>query len=335
MTFAKVMLAAVAALALGTAAAQAEPVKLRQGWVVAPADSPLFMFGKKGITQHEGKSYVLDTPRFQGTPPMITALAGGELDLVPFAYSSLGLAIENARMNDLRIIADIFQDGVEGGYTNEYRVRNDSPIKTVEDLKGKVLAANVNGSALDIALRAMLRKHKMEDKRDVTIIEVGFPNMKAVLADKKVDLISAVLPFSLDAELNSMSRVLFTQKDAIGRSQMIILTAKESFIKKNRAALVDYLEDYLRLLRWYEAPANHAEAVQLVSAYTKIPEKALDSWLFVKGKDYYRDPNAKPDINALQANVDLAQQLGFIKGKIDIKKYVDLSLAEEAAKRVK
>src|SRR3954469_22035401 len=152
MSLSKMMLAAVAALALGGAAAQAaEPVKLRQGWVVAPADAPLFLFGKQGVTQHEGKSYVLDAPRFQGTPPMITALAGGEIDLVPFAYSSLGLAIENARMNDLRIIADIFQDGVEGGYTNEYRVRNDSSIKTVEDLKGKVLAANVNGSALDIA----------------------------------------------------------------------------------------------------------------------------------------------------------------------------------------
>src|SRR5437868_2047563 len=139
----------VGSIALSAAAANAaEPVKLRQGWVVVPADSPLFLFGKKGITQHEGKSYVLDAPRFNGTPPMITALAGGEIDLVPFAYSTLALAIENARMNDLRIIADIFQDGVDGYHSNKYYVLKDSPIKTMADLKGKVLAANVNGSAL-------------------------------------------------------------------------------------------------------------------------------------------------------------------------------------------
>lgn len=328
--------AAVAVIALSAAAASAaEPTKLRQGWVVAPADSPLFLFGKKGITKHEGTSYTLDAPRFNGTPPMITALAGGEIDLVPFAYSTFALAIENAKMNDLRVIADIFQDGVEGYHTNKYYVLKDSPIKTVEDLKGKVLAANANGSALDIAMRAMLRKNGLEDKKDVTIIEVGFPNMKAVLNDKKVDVISAVLPFSEDKELLAASRTLFTQKDAIGRSQMLILTAKADFIQKNRAALIDYLEDYLRLLRWYEDQANHDEVVKLVSDYSKIPAPVFDSWMFIKGKDYYRDPAGMPELTALQSNLDLAQQLGFVKGKIDVSKYVDLSLVQEAAKRVK
>src|SRR5262245_43649858 len=109
----KFLIGAVAGLVSLGAAHAAEPVKLRQGWVIPAADSPLFLFGKKGLTQHEGKSYTLDAPRFNGTPPMITALAGGEIDLVPFAYSTFALAVENARMNDLRIIADIFQDGVE------------------------------------------------------------------------------------------------------------------------------------------------------------------------------------------------------------------------------
>src|SRR5581483_784125 len=105
-------------------------------------------------------------------------------------------------------------------FTNKYYVLKDSPIQSVKDLKGKVLAVNSSGSALDIALRAMLRQNKYDEKRDVTIIEAGFPNMKAVLNDKKVDVISAVLPFSEDKELLGMSRTLFTQKDAIGRSQM-------------------------------------------------------------------------------------------------------------------
>jgi NitT/TauT family transport system substrate-binding protein len=40
-----------------------------------------------------------------------------------------------------------------------------------------------------------------------------------------------------------------------------------------------------------------------------------------------------PDLAALQRNVDLTHDLGFVKASFDVKKYADLSLIEEAAKR--
>jgi sulfonate transport system substrate-binding protein len=340
MTFTRSATAFAAALTLSlgpsiSGAHAAEPAKLRMGWVIAGADAPLQIFGKKGIATHEGVSYVLDPIKFAGTPPMVTALAAGEIDLVPFAYSTFALSIQNAKMEDLRVIADVFQDGVPGHYTNEYMVLADSPIKTVEDLKGKVLAVNAAGSALDMALRAMLGKHKMQDKKDVTIIEAGFPNMRALLAEHKADLISAVRPFSADPQLRSISRTLFTQSDAIGPSQMIILTARQAFLAKNRAAITDFLEDTLRLVRWYSDPANHEEVVQLVSTYTKTPPALWASWLFTKEGDFYRDPKGLPNLEALQNNLKTQKELGFLKTDIDVKKYADLSLAEEAAARVK
>ena len=42
-----------------------------------------------------------------------------------------------------------------------------------------------------------------------------------------------------------------------------------------------------------------------------------------------------PNLEALQRNVDTTRDLGFVKKPIDIKKYVDLSLIQEAAKRPK
>ena len=51
--------------------------------------------------------------------------------------------------------------------------------------------------------------------------------------------------------------------------------------------------------------------------------------------DYYHDPDMKPDLKALQANIDLQHQLGLVKATVDVAKHADLSLIEEAAKRLK
>ncbi|HVA12010.1 MAG TPA: ABC transporter substrate-binding protein [Stellaceae bacterium] len=328
--------AAVALTALGLIAAgpaQADPVKLRIAWIVPAGDAPLALLGKPGIARHEGKSYTLAFTHFTGTPPMISAIAAGEVDLVPFAFSSFALAVENAKLADLRIIADTFRDGVPGYYSTEYMVLNGGPIKKIEDLKGKVVTSNAAGSAVDIALREMLKKHGLEDKRDYTLIESAFPNMKSELLDRKVDLITGVAPFSQDPQLRAAAHDLFVQKDAIGVSQMIIWTARAGFIQKNRAALVDYLEDYLRELRWYHDPANHAAAIKAVTDYTKTPAALWDSWLFTKG-DLYHDPNGMPDLDALQNNIAAAHGLGFVPADLDPHQYADLSMVEEAAKRL-
>jgi sulfonate transport system substrate-binding protein len=111
----------------------------------------------------------------------MTALATGGLDCAALAHSTFALGIENAGMADLRIIGDEFQDGVPGYHTNALVMRKDSAIHTVDDLKGKILASNQIESAIDMALRAMMAKHQLQDKRDVTMIEVRFPDQKAML----------------------------------------------------------------------------------------------------------------------------------------------------------
>jgi NitT/TauT family transport system substrate-binding protein len=322
-----------AAIVSATAAQSQQPVKIRASWVAPVANWASILAEKPDLARHAGKSYVFESVRFAGTPPMITALANNELEVASLAYSSLAIAIQNAGMDDLRVIADEFRDGVEGYYSQEYMVLADGPIKKVEDLKGKIVATNAAGSAVDVATRAMLRKFKLEDKRDYTVVEAPFPTMRAMLAEKKVDLIPGVLPFSLDPELRKISRPLFVQRDAIGVTQMIAWAARKPFIDKNRAAMIDFMEDTVRIVRWYLDPKNHDEVMQIAARVTKQPPERFD-WVFTK-KDAYRDPNMVPDLAALQRNVDMTRDLGFVRGAIDIKKHTDLSLVEEAAKRLR
>jgi sulfonate transport system substrate-binding protein len=327
------------ALAAGTAVAagrprpaQAAPTRIRVGWVVVPASSAPLVLAKKDLLTNFGKSYVAEAIHFEGTPPAITALAAGELEIGPLAFSSFALAIQNAHMDDLRVICDEIQDGVPGHGTNEFMVLKNGPVKTVADLKGKVLATNVVGSAVDIAMGGMLKRSGLEANRDYTIIEAPFPAMRAMLAEKKADLISAVPPFSLDPNLRSIATTLFTQKDAFGISQLTMWTARTPFIAQNRAALVDFLTDVVRAIRWYTDPKNHAEAVAIVAQLNKAPPERMQ-WAFGP-RDQYRDPNGMPNLTALASNLALQKQVGLLNQDIDVKKYADLSMVEEAAKRL-
>lgn len=311
----------------------ADPVKIRVAWTVPVANWPSILFAKPELARHLGKSYSFEAVHFNGTPLMITAMANGEVDIGNLAYSSLALAIENAGMDDLRVIADEFQDGVAGYYTNEFFVLKDSPIRKVEDLKGKIVATNSVGSAVDIASRAMLKKHGLEDKRDYTVVEAAFPTMKAMLMQKKVEMIPGVPPFSLDPELRANARVLFKQDEAIGPTQMIIWAARKGFLDKNRAAMVDFMEDSLRAVHWFLDPANRKEVLEIAAKVSKRPAASFESWLFTKS-DAYRDPNMVPNLAALQNNINSTKDLGFIKTSIDVGKHADLSIVEEAIKRL-
>ena len=179
----------------------------------------------------------------------------------------------------------------------------------------------------------MLRRHGLEAKRDYVIVEAPLPTMRAMLAEKKADLIPTVPPFAFDPALRSIAKPLFVNSEIHGLMQLLVLCARQSFIDKNRAAMTDFTEDMLRITRWYLDPKNHDEVAAIAARLTKQPPERFD-WPFTK-KDYYHAPGMKPDLDALQRNVALMKDLGFMRNDIDVKKYSDLSLIEAAAARLK
>src|SRR3954447_21808737 len=104
----------VAAVIASVSGAVAEPWTIKVGWVVTPGHlAPLIeALGKRqpALFKHLGKSYTLQTVRFQGTSPQIQALAINEVDVAALSTAALGLAITNANL-DVRVVADVVGDG--------------------------------------------------------------------------------------------------------------------------------------------------------------------------------------------------------------------------------
>jgi hypothetical protein len=72
-----------------------------------------------------------------------------------------------------------------------------------------------------------------------------------------------------------------------------------------------------------------------VAKAIKQPPERIAGWLFSEDQDFYRDPDLRINLPALQSNVDLLQKLGIIKAGIQVSQFSDESVLNEALARLK
>jgi NitT/TauT family transport system substrate-binding protein len=274
---------------------------------------------------------VIEPVFIAGSGPMLTALAADQTEIAGHGYQSFALSVINAKIEN-RAIVGLFASKPPNA-DNGFWVHADGTIKKVEDLKGKRAAVNARGGGVDASLRKVLKDHGLADGRDYQIVEVRFSAMLASLDEGRVDMAFLPLPFSLKAEANPKFRQLFTMRDALGENETVVWGAKAEYIAKNRAALVDMIEDNIRARAWLSDPKNHEAVLKILAKVTKIPEETYRGWVFTE-KDTYRSKDASFDVALLQKNIDDLHKEGVIPGTIEVAKYADLSLVEEAKKRL-
>ena len=76
-----------------------------------------------------------------------------------------------------------------------------------------------------------------------------------------------------------------------------------------------------------------AGASRETHAFLDQPPGPMSPWLF-NDKDLYRDPHGLPNIAAVQNNVNVMQKLGYLKASLDVRPYFDLSVVQDAGKRL-
>ena len=329
---AAVCVVAAAALTTGASApARAEPVNIRIGYDTIPLHIAPVIFHMPDLLKHYGKDYTVSFFRFKGSPLQVQALAGDQIDLAALAFSTFATSILNAHL-PIMAVADLAQDGP--WFSQGFGVLKTSPIKTPKDLKGKTIAVNAFGGATDMAARLMLVKAGLKPDVDTRIIEASLGAMPAMVRAGKIDVGAFNAPVWAVASAKGDLRLLFRQADALGNQQFLLYAAKTDFIKKHRAALVAYFEDYLRGLRAVMDPKNRDRVLQMISKLAGSPVKNFSAWALLKDKDYYHDPSGRVDAKALQNNVDTLHKFGLLKQSLVVAPHVDNSMVEEAGKHL-
>lgn len=328
-----ILKAGAAAVAAGPAlsfggAAWAAPVEIRYatGGGIGPNEMETIIFLdylKKNVLKEIGKTYSLKMTFTKGTPEAASLLAAGQADMATLSFSAFATAVaKDIVPGGLTIISDNYQDGHPGNATNTFFVLKDSPIRKVADLKGKKVAINAFGSAVDLDLRVMLKREHLDPRRDVEIVEVAFPNVASAIREKRVDCGILVIPFLAVEAPKGDLRPLFTGGDVFGTSSVIFQVVTNSFLKAHTDAVKGYLADYVRGLHWYYDKANRAKAIDLIADFTKSPKAVLDSY-FATSRDYYRDPNGCIAPGLIQKPIDAMLDEKLIAQPVDVAKYVN------------
>lgn len=323
---------AVAGVLMAGVALADEPLHLRIGWGSMPSHLIPALYTRPDLLPHLNKSYTVEPIQFGGSTSQITALASGDIDMAAFAPAALVLGVVNAHL-DLRVVADLVQDGKPGHYSQSIYVKADSPIRAVRDLKGRTLAVNAIGSFVDNAVRVELAKNGLNPRSDVRIIETAFPNVLPMIEQDKIDAGPIQPPMAGDLVKAGTYRRLFSAVDAEGPTESIFLVARASFLAKNHDKVQDFFEDHLRAWRWIMDPKNRAEALPIIAKASVRPVDQM-RYLFTSD-DYYHDLDGLPDIDGLQRAIDVSAQEGSVPKSIQVApNYVDLSFIQEAKRRL-
>lgn len=319
--------ALVAALACGTA--QAEPVKIRIQYASTSQFVPMIPLVPKELYQHYGKSYVVEPVFMPGSGPALTALASNEIHLAALNPQTIGNLVLTAGL-DPRAIVQVLSSDVPG-YAGAHVWCQDS-IKQISDLKGRTVGINTRGSTPDVAVRVMLGRHGIKDG-EYQSVEMAFPSAIPALEAKRVDCAVLVSPWYLLMEKKTGFRKLFTLGEVLGPQENVSWVGKPDWIEKNRAALVDFIEDHIRMRHWVLAPATHGEAIKLAAQLEKRPAEDI-SYLWTE-KDNFHHPDGMINVERMQKNFDDLVTFGLLLAKVDASKHVDASIQRDALARAK
>ena len=147
-------------------------------------------------------------------------------------------------------------------------VKADSPIKSLKDADGKVLAYSTSGSSTHGVVTAFMKQYSLNAKPTA----IGGPavNLTAVMSGQ-IDVGWAAPPFGLDQLDKNEIRIIATGNDAeVFRGQTVRLNiAHAEYSKTNRDIIARYMKAYRETI---ECMYQDEKCLKTYAAWLNIPE---------------------------------------------------------------
>src|SRR6266403_3300975 len=304
----------VAAFFVSVSATHAQQT-IRVGWTIPAEESKYWMMRRPAEFSDLGKTYNIEWTQFQGTAPMTQALAAGALDCATQAPLSLANGVVGGNLKAYIVAQHVFEK--PGGFSVYWAVKDDSPIKTLADLKGKTMSINTLGSGIYGPMAILLKQHGVDPDKDIKLVEIGFSLSEDALRSGRVD--SAVMnqPFAARAEAKGGVRKLFSLSEQQKNIVHILEACRAGFIDQNPDIAKAYVRDVT--LGMKKALENRDETLKVVNEVMKAPIPVLETYL-LKDNDFGRDPGAAPNFPAIDTLLDIYAETGMLP-KLDVAQF--------------
>jgi NitT/TauT family transport system substrate-binding protein/sulfonate transport system substrate-binding protein len=295
------------------------PVKIRMGWGVPEEEVKYVLMKHPEIAPGLGKQYTLEWHQFAGTPLGVQGLAAGTLDCATVGGLSVANGLDKGA--DIVLLSELIEER-KPNFTTPWMVRKDSGINSLKDLKGKTVATNAVGGSTDYFQDDYIeRQTGLKANVDYKKVEVPFGQMVETVLSGRADM--GLFPQPFYGQINATGKVktLFRLNDGIEPFVQLLNGCRRSFADDHADAIRAFKSDWVRVTRWIADPENRDKVVAASAAATKIPADVLARFLLADG-DYYRPPDGKINLDALQREWDFFHDNGAFKRDLKVSEHI-------------
>lgn len=264
----------ILAIALWFVAGIAHAEKFVIAWsAVSALNSPFWVMNDAGFLKQEALD--MELVYIASSPTVARATLAG--DIVISGANSQVIVDVGLQGGDLMAM---------GAITNvvAFYVMAAPEIKTVTDLKGKVVGVTRFGASTDFGMRMLLSKYGLEAAKDVPFIQIGgMPELAAALSKKTVYAAPMSQPMVYVAQQAGMRMIANLAKEEIPFMH-IGLTTSRKWVREHRPQAKAFIRAYGRALHFMHTRKEETRAI--FARYTKISDPAMLDGSIQYGYDF-------------------------------------------------
>jgi NitT/TauT family transport system substrate-binding protein len=292
--------------------------RLRVGFPsLATGFAPSWVTADKGIWKKHGLDVELIYLR--GGSRTVSALIGGSVDFIIGSDLGVTTAILQG--------ASITRVGVTTN-TLGYSMVTQPTIKSVRDLKGKIIGITPGRDAAYARVAKLLRDNGMDANKDVKYVSVGDGGPAARVAALSSGVIHATMftpPSDMISEKAGMKILVKIDVANVGGG----LNTTPAYLQKNRPQLLRFLRGYMEGIHYLKSHKD--ESLTIFSKYVRNPDLGVMAYLYEEISSR-AEPGLRPQAEAVRALLELAALDLPQAKKLSEKDHWDLSPIDEIQK---